>query len=92
MSEEELLERVADDALAAREAEFYLPVHMDLHTMMCVVGALQLSLRHPQNTGPSAKVVRELIAGIIARVETEGYKATAEMMRLGDDPANDLTV
>jgi len=85
LHKEQLLQRIDQEARIG----FILSVHMDLHVLMCVVGALQLALRHPANTGPSSKVVRELIAGIIERVEQEGYLATAEMLRLGDNPEND---
>lgn len=84
-----LLQRVSHEAVAAITNRFLLPVHMDLHVLMCVVGSLHLALRHPANTGPASQVVRDLLDGIIARVTAEGYIASAELMRLGDDPAYD---
>ena len=86
---ERLLLRISEEAEASILAKFILPVHMDLHVLMCVVGALQLALRHPANTGPSALVVRRVIDATILRVGEAGYRHTAEMLRLGNDPEND---
>ena len=91
LHKEWLLQLIDGEVKAAAAGSFILPVHMDLHVIMCVVGALQLALRHPANTGPSSLVVREMIDGIISRVEEAGYVATAEMMRLGDNPDYDQT-
>lgn len=90
MSEQQK-ERLIDFAVEEAKAgkNFILPIHLDLHSLMCVVGALQLALRHPANTGPSSKVVRELIDGIIERVEHAGYVVTAQILRLGDNPEYD---
>jgi hypothetical protein len=87
IEKQKLLLRIAQEARIGKD--FILPVHLDLHSLMCLVGALQLALRHPANTGPSSKVVRELIDAIIARVGNEGCVATAEMLRLGDHPEYD---
>jgi hypothetical protein len=90
MSEQQK-ERLIDFAVEEMKAgkNFILPVHLDLHSLTCVVGSLQLALRHPANTGPSSKVVRELIDGIIERVEHAGYVVTAQILRLGDNPEYD---
>lgn len=66
-----------------------LPVHMDLYTLACLIGALQLALRHPGNTGEASKVVRSLINDIIGRVDDAGYHNIAELMRRGDNPEYD---
>ncbi len=71
--------------------DFILPVHLNLHTLTCIVGALQLALRHPANVGPLSMIVRDVIDQIIERVAQEGYVATAELMRLGDNPEYDET-
>jgi hypothetical protein len=91
LHKEWLLQLIDEEVRTAAAGSFILPVHMDLHVIMCVVGALQLALRHPANTGPSALVVREVIDGIIARVVEAGYVATGEMLRLGDNPDYDET-
>ena len=83
----QLLERIMAEALAA--PDFMLPIHFELHPLMCIVGALQLSLRHPANTGPSSRIVREVIDGIIGRLEDSGFEAIPEMMRSGDNPEFD---
>lgn len=70
--------------------EFQLPVLLDLDSALCLVGNLQLALRHPENTGPSAAVARRAIDGIIERAREAGYSAHAELMKLGDDPRHDV--
>lgn len=80
--ERELLDRVTAEAVA--RPEFILPLHLDLHTAMCLVGALQLALRHPRNIGPASQIVRNIADSIIDRLAVDGLQATAEMLRLGD--------
>jgi hypothetical protein len=70
--------------------DYVLPVVMDLLTLSAVAGHLQLALRHPGNTGPSAKIVRSLIEQIIERLEHDGFLANAKAIRLGCDPRNDI--
>jgi len=87
-AENELLDRVTREITASRD--FILPIHLDLHSLLCVVGALQLALRHPGNNGQSSQVLRELIDGIIDRLETHGFTAIVELMRLGFNPEHDI--
>jgi len=87
-AENELLDRMTQEMTAS--PGFVLPIHLDLPTLLSLVGALQLSLRHPRNTGPTSQIVRQLINGIIDRIETHGFKATAELMRLGFNPEHDI--
>lgn len=70
--------------------EFRLPVILDLDTALCIVGNLQLALRHPGNRGASAEVARTTIDGIIERTRTAGYAAHAQLMKLGEDPRYDV--
>jgi len=56
----------------SRSRGVLLPVMIDVPSALCVIASLQLALRHPANTGPSAKIAREFIDGLIAA-------------RLGDD-------
>lgn len=39
-------------------------VPLAAHEAMCLIGSLQLALRHPQNTGLASEVVRALIERI----------------------------
>jgi hypothetical protein len=82
-----LIQRVKDEARLRKP--FTLPVHLDLHPLICVVAHLQLALRHPANKGLSSEVVRRIVDMMIERVEAAGFPATAEMLRLGDDPEFD---
>jgi hypothetical protein len=88
--QKECLTRRVQDELERLGDGFELPVHLDLTAALCLVGNLQLALRHPGNTGPSAQVARMIIDGVIARMKEAGYLAHAEVMRLGDDPSFDL--
>lgn len=84
---EHLMERVRAEYDQA--AGWSLPLELDLHSALCLVGNLQLALRHPGNTGPSAGVARRIVDGIISRFESTGYPAHAELARLGDNSAYD---
>lgn len=83
----ELFHASVEEAKKARGVP--LEVHFDLHRLMCVVSGLQLALRHPGYTGPSCDVVREAVDYLIGMVAQYGFQATAEMLRLGNDPEND---
>lgn len=72
-----------------RTPPFSLPVTLDLHSALSLVGNLQLALRHPQNNGAAAAVARRIIDGIIERFEQAGLAAHAEAARLGDNAAYD---
>lgn len=89
-AKESLLRRCAEERVRSKAANFRLPVEMDLESAICIVGNLQLALRHPQNNGPSAKVARDTIDGIIRRMRESGLTAHAELARLGDDPGYDV--
>jgi hypothetical protein len=69
---------------------FNLPIVFDLASLFILVASLQLALRHPENTGPSADGARRIVSGIIARVRAEGLDALADAMEAGNDPANDI--
>ena len=83
----QLAERVRQEY--DRALPWSLPIELDLHSALCLVANLQLALRHPGNTGPSAGVARRVVDGIIARFESTGYPAHAELARLGDNSAYD---
>lgn len=87
MTREELVRRATAEGQGGKG--YVLPVHMDLYTLTCLVGGLQLGLRHPNNTGPASQVVRSLIQDIIGRVDEAGYHNIAELMRLGENPEFD---
>jgi hypothetical protein len=86
-----LLGRMQVEALT--RPSFQLRLDLDLTATMVIVGNLQLALRHPANVGHShsARLVRKLIADLIAGMRERGYVASAEACELGDDPAYDET-
>src|ERR1051325_625914 len=55
-----------------------IPLFLDVDAALVVIAQLQLALRHPANTGASADVARELIDGIIERLEDSGLHGFAE--------------
>jgi hypothetical protein len=82
----ELIERAGEEARAL--PDFVLPVHFDLGSALCVIGNLQLALRHPANIGPSSQLLRRVIDSMIGRIE-KSLPANAEIARLGDNPEYD---
>lgn len=84
-----LIEQAAREADTVEAKTFSLEVHLDLVSCQCLVGNLQLALRHPSNTGPSSTVARQVIEGIIERVRSRGLLANAAILELGDDPMYD---
>ncbi len=85
---EELLQRAADEARRF-DAEFSLPIVLDIQAALAIAGNLQLALRHPSNKGPSSRIARAVVDGIIRRLQEAGFEATAEIVKLGDNPAYD---
>ena len=85
-----LLDRASAEAEAAETTEFVLPVVMDIQVLSSLVGTIHLALRHPGFHGPSAEIVRTLARAIATRMEELGYLATAELMRLGENPDFDV--
>lgn len=83
----ELLARAAEEGKIWGERPIVL--HMDLSTTLCMVGALQLSLRHPQHASMrGAKAVRDLVLSICDQVPEE-FPAIKEMISLGFHPRFD---
>jgi hypothetical protein len=72
-----------------RKGAIVLPVSLDLESAMMLIANLQLALRHPGNNGRSARLAREVIDGLIERIEKLGYVANARVARLGDNPECD---
>lgn len=72
-----------------RHPNYQIQAGLDLFTLTSIIGHLQLALRHPGTTGPSARLVRQFIDAAIDRVESDGLIHTAELLRKGDDPASD---
>lgn len=77
------------DAEARRASGYILPVHCDLMVAACLIGAVQLGLRHPANNGRSAKLARRILDAMIQRLDEDGFPAYAELCRLGFDPKFD---
>jgi hypothetical protein len=85
--QKKLLGAVAREQVEGRG--FILPLHLDLASLLSLVGNLQLALRHPANKGPSALIARELVDSIQKRLIDAGYFAHAEVVEIGNNPAFD---
>ncbi len=71
----ELLRRVAREAEQGKQ--FLLPIHLDLTSLLAVIANLQLSLRHPDNAGPSARIARQLIEEVdVKRIREVAQRLT----------------
>ena len=77
----DLMRRVADEA----DESYLIAVHFSPQAAMCVVGNLQLALRHPKNVGESADIARRVIAGLIERLREGGFPAHAELAEAGEE-------
>lgn len=83
-------EQVFVDGVKALVAEHpYLKLDLDWGTAIAILGSLQLSLRHPGNSGVSARLVRHFCDEFISRVE-RADPPLAQLLRMGDDPQYDL--
>lgn len=82
-----LFEFVCDEART--HPDYILPIHVPFNDLMCLVAHLHLVLRHPQNSGASSKIVRDICDAIIDRVEEDGMPSTARLLRMGELPEHD---
>lgn len=82
---EEIIREAARENKARKD--YVLAVNFSLGVAIAVIGQLQLSLRHPDNDGKSARLVREVVDGLIAQLLIDGFPACASVAALGDDPA-----
>jgi hypothetical protein len=73
-----------------KDKDFQLPILLDLDGLLCLIGNLQLALRHPGNRGEPASAARQIKDAIMCRLFEEGYIAHVEFARLGDDASHDF--
>lgn len=69
--------------------DYIVPVHLDLVSLLTLVGHVQLALRHPANTGPSNRLARQVLDQIIHRLRADGLVAHAHLAELGYNPEFD---
>lgn len=92
MNKEMLLAAVnhEQEELKLLNPDWEVPVHFDMTSLIAIVGALQLAMRHPQfKKRPSAAVIRKIISTLITGIPEE-MPATRELARLGDNPKLDI--
>lgn len=64
-------------------------VELDRGTFVCLIGNLQLALRHPNNNGPSTYIVRRFIDDFIEAI-AQSHPVAADALRRGDRPECDV--
>jgi hypothetical protein len=84
-----LMEACKREYELAKRGGYELPLLISLSAAVGLVASLQLALRHPEMKGPSEKIARGVVAAMIQRTRDDGFVACAELMELGNDPAND---
>ena len=74
--------------LVALQTKGVIRIEIPALDAFCLIGQLQLALRHPQNTGPTAQMTREFAERLILiAATTPALRAIAE---LGWDPNFDV--
>ena len=71
-----------------RKKHGHFSAHMAFADLACLIGQVQLALRHPANTGYSAVRARELVTQLIDELDAAA-PGLGEYLRLGFDPAHD---
>jgi hypothetical protein len=64
---------------------YIIPVTLTPQSALCLIGQLQLALRHPGNVGHAADAARWLIDGLLVRLREGGFLAHAELGEAGED-------
>ncbi len=67
----------------------FMQMELAFGHVVTLVAQVQLALRHPGNTGESAKDARKVIDAMIAQIEMSEPRL-AEILRWGFDPSRDL--
>lgn len=81
-NEERLVLRAAAESAGANDE---IMLAMTPHAALCVIGQLQLALRHPANNGVVADYVAIVIRSLIQQLNDAGFTATAELAALGNN-------
>jgi hypothetical protein len=84
-----LLHRMVEEAEAGKSEGVRLTVILAPESAIAVIASLQLALRHPGNSGTTARVARGLIGELIEQLRHAGLDAFADVAEMGNDPAND---
>lgn len=69
-------------------AEMQIPLVLDTVTLMCVVGLVQLGLRHPDvaPNSPARIAGQGIVDGVLEKCLETGLISLAELIRRGNDP------
>jgi len=86
----ELLIATAEHERESLPKDWTCPVVWDMSSLMVVIGALQLSLRHPQfRKSRTGKAIRDIVDKLITGIP-EDCPATRELAKLGNNPKHDV--
>ena len=85
----ELLERVFVESTTLHNEGWRITVTWDIHTLMVLIASLQLSLRHPNNKGPSAEIIKVVIEKLIDEIPVDSL-ALRELAGKGNNPKHDI--
>jgi hypothetical protein len=85
MSDEELFVHKMNE-FCQKHPEVRFDVSPDV--LVCLIGALQLSLRHPHLKDPTREMVRTFVDGAINAVD-RAVPGLGRLFRKGDDPSCD---
>jgi hypothetical protein len=85
MTPERELQALMQRLEAEVDETYSIPVTLTPQAAICLIGQLQLALRHPGNTGAAAHVGRKMIEGLLARLREGGFPAHAELAEMGNE-------
>jgi len=85
---QELLERCTAESKVLRDEGWRIEVTWDIDTLMTLIACLQLSLRHPKNTGASSQIIRVVIEKLIDELPVDSL-ALRELAGKGNNPKHD---
>jgi len=66
-----------------------VPIEIDMVTAICIIGSIQLALRHPKHNGPSAQIAHDF-ARDLQKIVVEKFPAAAFTLEAGWNPDFDI--
>lgn len=78
-------------AMQRREKQGPIAIALTPSALLAVIGNVQLALRHPGNTGPTAALLRDQILPQLIDALASGNPVLRRGAEMGNDPARDVT-
>lgn len=85
----ELFHRTLKELEQLTDGGVVFSLHMNPSDALAVIGMLQLALRHPKSTGPSAEAAFEIVNILAHQVERLNTPHLSELIRRGFDREHD---